>query len=180
MKCEKCGKNISLFNPGVTLRDGLGVCYKCVQDLDFDKGAVSSLSWDEIKDGRKKYVIRKFLEEAKKNPPIQFAHYGEKREVNPTVEEVDLFGQILSALHESGRDTSLVELVRKSDNYVTAQLYETDICRFKFTDRAQWIELPYSETGHKKIRIDRVQDVRQYDEELGKHYDLAVKVHSQV
>jgi len=120
-----------------------------------------------------------FSKEVKKME-LKFAHYGKYRDVNANIDEIDLFGQILSTLHESGRDVSEIQLVRKSDKYITALLYETDICRFKFNDRAKWIELPYSKSGRKKIYIEKVQDVQQYAEELGRHFDLAVRFRSEV
>lgn len=110
---------------------------------------------------------------------IKFAHYGEDRDVNPTVDEFDLFGQILVIIGESGRDVDKIRLVRRSDKYLTACVYETDICRFKLTDRTKWIELPYSDQGRLKVKITHQQDIHQYAEELIKHYDLAVKWHEE-
>ena len=56
MKCEKCGKNIGLFNPGVTLKDGFNVCNKCMKELGFDKDNAKYYVWDEIRFGREKWL----------------------------------------------------------------------------------------------------------------------------
>lgn len=52
MKCERCGKNIGLFNPGVKTSDGLGVCNKCVDELGYDKDVVKYRTWDSIRNGK--------------------------------------------------------------------------------------------------------------------------------
>ena len=78
---------------------------------------------------------------------IQFANYGQERDVNATEEEIKIF----EALKETtGRDLSLV---RRSDSYVTAALGEWDFARFKYTPRAKWIAFPTVEVGPPKHRI---------------------------
>lgn len=78
---------------------------------------------------------------------INFANYGQERDVNATDEELKIF----EALKETtGRD---LRLVRKSDSYVTAVLGEWDLARFKYTQRAKWISFPTAEVGPPKHKI---------------------------
>ena len=78
---------------------------------------------------------------------MQFANYGQERDVNATAEEIKIF----ELLKEStGRNLSLV---RRSDSYVTAALGEWDFARFKFTTRAKWIAFPTAEVGPPKHKI---------------------------
>lgn len=85
---------------------------------------------------------------------LLFAHYGEERDVNPTDEEAEIFDLIRST---TGRDD--IELVRKSDSYVSAVIGELDLARFKYTTRAKWILLPVLEVGAPKHRIEEPEDV---------------------
>lgn len=94
---------------------------------------------------------------------IRFANYGQLRDVDATDEEVQMFELIKNIL-----DAPDLELVRKADNYVTAVVGEWDLARFKYSQRAKWIELPIVEYGknRKKNRIESVEDVHQYAEQL--------------
>lgn len=84
---------------------------------------------------------------------IKFADYGQMRDVNATAEEIRIFELIREA---TGRD---IELVRKSDSYVTAVLGDWDLARFKFTQRAKWVSFPAVEAGTPKHKITRPDDV---------------------
>lgn len=54
MKCERCGKGIGVTRRGQALSDGY-ICYKCLDELGFDKSKRSIKPWLlaywEIKDG---------------------------------------------------------------------------------------------------------------------------------
>ena len=78
---------------------------------------------------------------------IKFTDYGQMRDVNATDEEIRIFELIREA---TGRD---IELVRRSDSYVTAVLGEWDLARFKFTQRAKWVSFPAVEAGAPKHKI---------------------------
>lgn len=78
---------------------------------------------------------------------INFANYGQERDVNATDEEMKIFEALKEA---TGRD---LRLVRKSDSYVTAVFRDWDLARFKFTPRAKWIAFPSVEVGPPKHRI---------------------------
>lgn len=80
---------------------------------------------------------------------ITFSHYGELREVNANDEEL----QVISHLLELCKD---LKICRKSDSYITAVLGETDVARFKYTQRAKWIQFPYT-AG--KVKLSSTSDV---------------------
>lgn len=85
---------------------------------------------------------------------LEFTNYGQQRDLICTEEE----RQIFSILQElAGTD---LELVRKSDNYVTALLGEWDLARIKYTNRAKWIQFPIFDRGSEKHRIGAVEDAR--------------------
>lgn len=88
---------------------------------------------------------------------IKFQNYGQLRDVNATDGELAIF-ELLQSLVPN------IELVRRSDSYVTALLGEWDLARFKFTDRAKWIAFPTAEAGQVKHRIASPEDVRAFPE----------------
>ena len=85
---------------------------------------------------------------------LKFANYGQHRDVGATEEEIKIFEALCK---ETG--CSDLELVRKSDSYVTAALGEWDLARFKFTQRAKWIQFPVFDRGSAKHRIESTDDV---------------------
>ncbi len=94
---------------------------------------------------------------------IDFANYGQQREVNATDGEKEIFRLIKEILADEGIDTSKFGLIRKSDNYVTAALLledpgQLDLARIKFSDRAKWIWTSYDG----KVKIHDPEDVREY------------------
>ena len=88
---------------------------------------------------------------------VTFANYGQKRERIATETELVIF-EIISAL--SGRED--LQLVRKSDNYVSAVVGEWDLARFKYTPRAKWIMFPVVESGSAKNKISAPENVRSF------------------
>ena len=93
---------------------------------------------------------------------LEFAHYGENRSVDATDEELEIFEELQGLTALSGLPASL-ELVRRSDKYVTAAVGDYDLARFKFTARAKWIMYPLAETS-KKHKIEAVEDIHEYDD----------------
>lgn len=85
---------------------------------------------------------------------IKFANYGQRREINATDGELEIFELLRDV---SGLD---LELVRMSDNYVTAKAGVCDFARFKFTPRAKWILFPLMELGSTKHRIGSPQEIK--------------------
>ena len=92
---------------------------------------------------------------------ITIAHYGEERERIATESELAIF-EIIKEM--SGRDD--VQLVRKSDNYVSAIIGDWDLARFKYTPRAKWIMFPCVDLGSVKRKIEEPDDVRDFSEEM--------------
>lgn len=107
------------------------------------------------------------------NIGISFGHYGEEREVNATAGEIAIYENILGVISSAGQDTTPVRITRKSGNYVAAVIGPTDIARFKWSDRAKWIVLPYSANGKDKIYISDPAEVFEYDRIILGHYFLA-------
>lgn len=176
-KCLRCGKTL-LFK-GVKLADGR-LCYKCFEELGFDKG-MREYSWtnsyEDIKDGYQAYIEKKYLsdEPATKETVamsgLQFAHYGEERDVDATEEEQAIFDHLISILDENGCETDLIRLVRRSSNYISASIDETDVARFKYTKRAKWILFP--STGNDKVQLEST-DLQDLTEMIMDSYNRAM------
>ena len=98
---------------------------------------------------------------------LEFAHYGEARELNETDGERIVFEFVKSLC-------PLAEFVRKSDAYLTAAVGETDICRFKWTDKTKWILFPYM-SNNKKHYMTQIDDLSEFEEEIIKSYEIAQK-----
>lgn len=164
-KCKRCGANVIR---SVTLADGV-LCYKCFDELGFDKDDRkhhTTTAYNEIKDGKPEYIRRLIDKWSETDKPaeklgLRFAHYGEERDVNPTDEEAEIFDLIRST---TGRDD--IELVRKSNSYVSAVIGEWDIARFKYTDRAKWIMFPTVEAKAQKHYIDDPEEVYNFTDLL--------------
>ena len=84
---------------------------------------------------------------------IKFANYGQMRDVNATEEEIRIFELIRETTERE------LDLVRRSDSYVTAVLGDWDLARFKFTQRAKWVSFPAVEAGAPKHKITHPDDV---------------------
>lgn len=106
---------------------------------------------------------------------IKVANYGQRREVNETPEEKEIFEIIKDVLNNAGYDTSGMELVRKSDNYVTALFLDWDLARFKFTQKAKWIRIPYLPKGKDKFSLDAPETVRDFADILKGAADHSIK-----
>lgn len=83
---------------------------------------------------------------------IKFADYGQMRDVNATEEEIRIFELIRETTERE------LDLVRRSDSYVTAVLGDWDLARFKFTQRAKWVSFPAVEAGAPKHKITAPDD----------------------
>lgn len=91
---------------------------------------------------------------------LEFSNYGQKRDVDATPEELRIYELINDSV-----DTD-IELVRRSDSYVTAAVGDWDLARFKFTSRAKWILFPIVERPKEKHKIESPEDVLKYTEIL--------------
>lgn len=90
---------------------------------------------------------------------INFSNYGQERERIATESEIEIFNVLCSLVKNDD-----LELVRKSDNYVTAVIGDWDLARFKYTPRAKWIMFPLIENGTNKIKISEPGDVYNFAE----------------
>lgn len=81
---------------------------------------------------------------------IEFANYGQERDLICTEEERAVFKEIeriCSGMELPGP----LRLVRVSDNYVTAKIGDWDLARIKYTNRAKWIVFPTKSTDKNRI-----------------------------
>ena len=97
---------------------------------------------------------------------INFSNYGQERERIATESEIEIF-EILKELTQAED----LQLVRKSDNYVSAVIGPWDLARFKYTNRANWISFPLVPPGSEKYRFQEVEDVRNMGELVRKAFD---------
>lgn len=88
-------------------------------------------------------------------------------DVEPTDGEAQMFEYIKSVC-------PAVEIQRKASGYVTAVYGETDVARFKFTERAKWVMFPYLEDKSKR-RIENVEEMANFDDEIAKSFEFAVQ-----
>ena len=109
-------------------------------------------------------IITKYGEVLK----FEFSHYGEERPLNMTDGE-QVIAEYIKALCP-------VEIVRKSDDYITAVGANHDVVRFKYTDRAKWLLFPYIENKPVKHRFESLEDLIQFDEQIKKSYEECVYI----
>ena len=170
MKCYCCGASLGMFKKYVTLSDG-AICFNCFKDLGFDvdkKDEYIDATCREIQSGYNHYAnkqMKQILEEHGL-PTLNFAHYGEERDVNATDEEKQIFAIVRDMFKAKGYDPMQLDLTRKSDSYVTVALGDFDVIRMKYTDRAKWITIPYAEAKAERHHIEAPEDVRQFDDLL--------------
>ena len=180
-KCIRCGKSTALRGM-VQLKDAT-ICGKCAKALGMDKTEIliaSQYRYDDIKDGMDVYYAKQrikssILQDIKDGKiGLKFANYGQERELNCTDGERQIYENIITTLSEAGLDTSCMELVRKSDDYVSACMRSSDkgyglmdVARIKYTDRAKWIK---TGMGYKKTPISAPEDVLDLAEDLAALY----------
>ena len=100
---------------------------------------------------------------------LKMAHYGEARDVEASNPEARIFDILQSMTDEE------LQLVRKSDSYVTAMLGDWDLARFKFTERAKWINFPIVQKGSDKNRIEDPEDVRGFEQQIADSIEHILK-----
>lgn len=187
--CVNCGKSVGPLSGRMRyrLKDAdTWICRKCWIALGFDKDLAATMAsayaWDDIKDGYEARFQRRMNERAaawdREHSPtakvIQFANYGQAKDENPTLHEAELFELIRQAIKDNNRDPDALQIVRKSSGYLTAAIDDFDVCRFKFTDRARWIQFPYNRDNKEKRYIEDVALMPDDIEALLKSYDLAL------
>lgn len=104
---------------------------------------------------------------------IRFANHGQERDLICTEQEREIFEIIQSICEAVGLDSELIQLVRKSDNYVSVVLPSSkgygdiDLARMKFTNRAKWIQLA---PEFNKVKITDPEDVSVMAEDVRNAY----------
>ena len=101
---------------------------------------------------------------------IEFANYGQERERIATEAELEIFEVIRSL---SGDDS--LDIVRKSDDYITIVKGDWDLARIKYTPRAKWIVFPLAETGNKKLRIETPKDAANFEDYIRSSLEIINK-----
>ena len=187
-KCIRCGRpGMGVLHQAIKLKDKNMVCFKCFKELGRNPlkemtTAPLSLTWDDIKNGPESVedkIERKaaqYDQEQNEAAGFRFAHYGEQRDLNATDGEMEMYETVCELLEDDGCDPEPLELVRKSDSYVSVVLGETDVARMKYTDRVKWILLPYVQKD--KIRIGSAKDLNKYASDIVKSYRIAEDINS--
>lgn len=159
-KCIRCGGSF-LTRRKVQLKDA-EICGKCFKELGFDKSdllTASVYAYDEIKDGRDAYYQNK----RNKAASVSFAAHGEQRDLICTEEErmiYDKIEQICSGMQLPAP----LQLVRVSENYVSAKIGDWDLARIKYTNRAKWIIFPIK--SNDRLPIGAPEDVALFAQDI--------------
>lgn len=183
-KCINCGKS-TIARGHVKLKDG-AICTKCFLGFGYkltDTARAASLTYSEVsrQESAEDLLERKAAEFDQRRSDeldLHFSNYGQARELNASEADLELYETICELLEDEDRDAGALELVRKSDDYLTIALGPTDVVRFKFTDRVKWITLPYNQVN--KLRISGTRELNSIAGELVKAYDLANDINQKV
>ena len=98
---------------------------------------------------------------------LEFAHYGEERDLNATDEELAI-AEMFIAMLPSPEDC---RIVRKSDAYITLEFGVSDLARIKYTEKARWVNLPIVDLGKVKRRFDDISEVEQFKDDIIRSYE---------
>lgn len=180
--CVKCGKSVGPFSGRIRYRlkdPDTWICRSCWKALGFDTMNAdvfaASYTWDDIKDGKSEYYKKRHAaSKAEPSPLVTIKGADGNRDPNPTQHEAELFELCRLAIEDSGRDPERLELVRRSDAYVTAAIGLFDVCRIKYSPRAKWIQFPYDGADSDKRYLGDVYLSPDDEEALLRSYDLAL------
>lgn len=92
---------------------------------------------------------------------LKFADHGQERDLICTEEEREIFDIVRSLCDDVNLDSDLLELARKSENYVSIVMRSKnndliDVARLKFTNRAKWLKI---HPRFEKLPIEDPEDV---------------------
>lgn len=90
---------------------------------------------------------------------FKIANYGQLRTVNATDAEKEFAAYVFDQIRAAGMDPDPLQLVRRSDSYVTLANGVNDYIRFKVTDRAKWFMFALSDRGGTKRRFQDAQNI---------------------
>lgn len=158
-KCAMCGKS-TLFNGAIKLSDAT-ICAVCFKALGFspidDMKMIRQYPLAEVQLGRNGFLEaqKSKMRQRAVNSVLVSMNYG-PRDVNATDEEEKIFGYVQDIFKNK------LDLVRLSDNYLTIQIEGYDLMRYKFTDRAKWLNFPPLEKSTQRHEIDQPDDVLDY------------------
>ena len=102
---------------------------------------------------------------------LEFAHYGEEREVNATPEELKI-AEVITGFLPSSEGS---RITRKSSNYITLVIGEWDLARIKYSDKAKWVKLPLVDRGNVKRYIENIDDINAFKDDVIKSYEHILK-----
>ena len=132
-------------------------------EMELDEAFKEALSEDKTRDESEAVDVE--FEE------IKHSDDEPERELDCTDEEQEIFKRICLICEDADLDSEMLELVRKSDKYVTVCLLaddehgSKDIARIKFK-RAKWIWIP--SVG--KVQIEHPEEIEQYAEAIRNVY----------
>lgn len=156
-KCIRCGANgMGVLHYAIKLKDGNQICFKCYKELGRDpwkdaRTVGRMYTYEEIKDGfdamyerqRKEEIVQAVMDSVS----IRIVGGSQDRDLDATADELKVYDIIRSILDRSGLDTDPVQLIRKSDSYLSVVMESAgdyglmDLARIKYTDRAKWIRI---------------------------------------
>lgn len=99
---------------------------------------------------------------------LEFAHYGEERELNATPEEL-MIAEYVAGLFDGA------EIVRVSSSYITVKKGDWDVIRIKYSDRARWVKIPLIDPGSTKRSLQSADDVKGFKEDILKALEHIAK-----
>lgn len=99
---------------------------------------------------------------------LEFAHYGEERDLNATPEELAI-AEFVSGLFDGA------ELVRVSPSYITVKKGEWDVIRIKYSERARWVKIPVLDPGSAKRRLESVGEIKKFKDDILKALEHIAK-----
>ena len=102
---------------------------------------------------------------------FEFAHYGEKRDLNATDEELIVADMIIKMLPPADD----YDIIRKSSNYISVVKGDWDVARIKFTEKAKWVNVCCVDAGKVKRPIERPEDVERFRDDFMKSYEHIMK-----
>lgn len=104
---------------------------------------------------------------------VVVSNYGQERDLVCTEEEREIFDIIRSLCDDYNLDSEVLELVRKSDDYVSVIMRSSsgyglmDVARVKYTNRAKWIKIcPEFE----RIELRTPEDAAKYAQDYQRAY----------
>lgn len=99
---------------------------------------------------------------------LEFAHYGEERDLNATPEEL-MIAEYVAGLFDGAK------VVRVSPSYITVKKGDWDVMRIKYSDRARWVKIPLIDLGNTKRPLLSVDDVKEFEDDILKALEHIAK-----